>query len=288
MEIDYKEKYMQAMERAKNFIENGDERERTIAESIFAGIMEESEDERIGKALMQNLKERFGTKGNMGEGLDMPDVLDWLEKKVEQKPTQKTEPFEAEHGKYYYCIKDYFCGGRKQASKGDVIQALRGLPIMGLKDASEYFLPANFIKCNSVWGYEDERNLDWLTTVCERIHYKSDPQVSSESALMLKEWLKSLKDRVQHQPQQEWSEEDEKMLQNVLECLKHGWKKLPTDILKYESWLKSLRPQSHWKPTGEQMEYLAKAIATLGDEGNCKTASILNDLRVELKKLREG
>ena len=40
----------------------------------------ESEDEKIRKALMQNLKERFGTKGNMGKGLDMPDVLAWLEK----------------------------------------------------------------------------------------------------------------------------------------------------------------------------------------------------------------
>lgn len=45
----------------------------------------ESEDEKIRKALMQNLKERFGTKGNMGEGLDMPDVLAWLEKQGEQK-----------------------------------------------------------------------------------------------------------------------------------------------------------------------------------------------------------
>ena len=42
--------------------------------------LKESEDERIRKALMQNLQERFGTKGNMGEGLDMPDVLAWLEK----------------------------------------------------------------------------------------------------------------------------------------------------------------------------------------------------------------
>ena len=74
----------------------------------------------------------------------------------EEKPTKEIEPFEAEHGRYYYCIKDYFCGGKKQASKGDVVQALRGLPIMGLKDASEYFLPVNSIKCNSNWSEEDE------------------------------------------------------------------------------------------------------------------------------------
>lgn len=63
---------------------------------------------------------------------------------VEQKP----EPFKAEHGKYYYCIKDYFSGGKKQASKGDVVQALRGLPIMGLDDASEFFLPVNNMHLN--------------------------------------------------------------------------------------------------------------------------------------------
>jgi hypothetical protein len=28
---------------------------------------------------------------------------------------------------------------------------------MGLKDASEYFLPVNFIKCNSAWSEEDEK-----------------------------------------------------------------------------------------------------------------------------------
>ena len=50
-----------------------------------------------------------------------------------------------------------------------------------------------------------------------------------------------------------WSEEDESMLQNILECLKNGWRKLPTDVLKYESWLQSLKdriqPQSkyEWK-----------------------------------------
>lgn len=37
-----------------------------------------------------------------------------------------------------------------------------------------------------------------------------------------------------------WSEEDEEICQNILECLRNGWRKLPTDILKYESWLESI------------------------------------------------
>lgn len=58
---------------------------------------------------------------------------------------------------------------------------------------------------NSSWSEESERNLDWLITVCERIHYKSDPQVSPESALMLREWLKSLR------PQNRWKPSDKQM-----------------------------------------------------------------------------
>lgn len=123
-----------------------------------------------------------------------------------QNHTQEIEPFEAEHGKYYYCIKDYFCGGRKQASKGDVIQALRGLPIMGLKDASEYFLPVNFIKCNSTWGEEDEHRIKdtiyFLDTA--KKHYASTEEL--DACIV---WLQSLQDRVQTQPKQKWNEEDE-------------------------------------------------------------------------------
>ena len=80
------------------------------------------------------------------------DILSWLEKQGEQKSV----PFKAEHGKYYYCIKNYFSGGKKQASKGDVVQALRGLPIMGLDDASEFFLPVNdIIQLNNNINHND-------------------------------------------------------------------------------------------------------------------------------------
>jgi len=125
-----------------------------------------------------------------------------VKKLYKQKPTQGIEPFEAEHGKYYYCIKDYFCNGKKHASKGDVVQALKGLPIMGLKDASEYFLPVNFIKCYSAWSEEDEEQLDRAVYMMEQLDMtKSWDDVYN--------WLKFLKERVQ--PKVEWSEEDEKI-----------------------------------------------------------------------------
>lgn len=151
-------------------------------------------------------------------------------KDAENKPTQEIESFEAEHGKYYYCIKDYFCGGRKQASKGDVVQALRGLPIMSLKDASEYFLPVNNVQKPT------------------------------------------------------WSEEDEKMMQFILKYVNASASNL--DFQNVKMWLKSLKPQPHWKPTDEQMRSLYFAVITYSKKDDYKlTYDSLNSLYDDLKKL---
>lgn len=66
-----------------------------------------------------------------------------------------------EHGHYYYCIKDYYSGGCKRASKGEVVKALRGLDIMGLGvEANEYFLPVKRIVNDEahedIWHSADE------------------------------------------------------------------------------------------------------------------------------------
>ena len=89
-----------------------------------------------------------------------------------------------------------------------------------------------------------------------------------------------------------WSKEDKEIIDYLIDYLESELDSSYTDLdketfTKEINWLKSIRHQATWKPSDEQMEYLAKAIATLGDEGDCKTASILNCLRVELKKLRE-
>ena len=77
--------YDEAIERAKNFIENGDERERTIAESIFAGIMEESEDERIRKEMLQIAKESEDSFYMVMTPNKRERLIAWLEKQCEQK-----------------------------------------------------------------------------------------------------------------------------------------------------------------------------------------------------------
>lgn len=73
-------------------------------------------------------------------------------------------------------------------------------------------------------------------------------------------WLKGICDAKDELEKKKpaWSEEDEEMCQNILECLRNGWRKLPTDILKYESWLKSLRPQPKQEWSEEDERLLSK------------------------------
>ena len=127
------------------------------------------------------------------------------------------------------------------------------------------------------WNEEDE---NILATIIEEGYLKPSER----------QWLKSLKYRVQ--PQQEWSEEDERYFNIVsavicspsVQGIYDYHKVNQTDV---SGWLKEhIKQQSQWKPSDEQMEYLAKAITTLGNEGDNKTSSILYELRTNLKKLK--
>ena len=80
-------------------------------------------------------------------------------------------------------------------------------------------------------------------------------------------WLKSLKDRVIPQSKQEWSEEDERNLQGIIDEIEANKNQAPDyDLATYDrflSWLKSLKPQNHWKPSDEQMRAVIDAWGDL-------------------------
>jgi len=97
-------------------------------------------------------------------------------------------------------------------------------------------------------------------------------------------WLQSLKDRVQPQPKQEWSEEDEKISNALYESI---------DFLSLKSfgfsedevcdWLKSLKAQTHWKPSEKQMKWLKDVIDTV--PMTCRQQLPLESLYNDLKNL---
>ena len=91
------------------------------------------------------------------------------------------------------------------------------------------------------WGEEDKKIVE---TICKEGDLKPSEQ----------RWLKSLPERFNIQPQQEWSDEDELMRTAVIQTLE-TFKGRGTTGMQID-WMKSLRPQSHWKPSEEQMRQL--------------------------------
>ena len=127
-------------------------------------------------------------------------------------PQQECEIEHIEHGKYYYCIKDYYSGGNKRASKGEVVQAFRGMNMMALgAEANEYFIP---VKCivgiKPAWSEEDENHIQHISDFIMR------NRVGDTDAIYRLEqdikWLKSLR------PQNKWKPSDEQ-LNNILDVL---------------------------------------------------------------------
>ena len=105
------------------------------------------------------------------------------------------------------------------------------------------------------------------------------------------DWLLSIKDRVVPQ-QQEWSEEEKgnaDIIVSRLEVDIDYWesrsKRRVDEDKRVINWLKSLRLQSHWKPSDEQITWLYRAADEASKDSRMK--QILNGLLSDLKKLRE-
>ena len=90
------------------------------------------------------------------------------------------------------------------------------------------------------WSEEDETRLNTICGILKGLPLQQN-------------WLKNLKYRVQ--PKQEWSEEDESYLNTTIAYLKDAkeFKKTAENCI---IWLKSLRPQLHWKPSENELEVL--------------------------------
>ena len=96
-------------------------------------------------------------------------------------------------------------------------------------------------------------------------------------------------------PSKEWSDVDKDILFCIINDLKFLRDTISIDpkyavnIIDMEreiTWLKSLKPQSRWKPTGEQMGCLSDAIEHYNSLGY--SAPKLKELLDDLKKIKEG
>ena len=137
------------------------------------------------------------------------------------------------------------------------------------------------IEQKPAWSEEDEKQLNDIIELL--------PDLSNRH-----NWLKSLKDRVQ--PKQEWSEEDEELLRDVSDTYFYNDEDYPEEtykrmLKKVLDWMnkraKSLRSQSTWKPSKEQITVLHDVAAYIDNSIYPDQKDILVNLYLQLKKLME-
>ena len=198
----------------------------------------ESEDERIRKALIGHLKAGVDFVSN---GVTKAECIAWLEKKKEQKP------------------ESCDCSRDEESYTNGIHHVLMNPEAYGLIKQK----PAE-------WSEEDERTLEsflgWLQGSMGEKTYSS--------------WLKSLPERFSLKPKQEWSEEDETMFKWISVRIQehHMSLEYTKQVRNALAWLKSLRPQPHWKPSEEQISALENSTA-LNEEQGAHLYSLLCDLQ---------
>jgi hypothetical protein len=206
--------------------------------------LEESEDEGIKEELKKVLDECLNVRPQIVEETQYIRLIDWLEKQGEQKSAN-----------WFQELED---------------KLANATPKQLAEWKEKYFKeePAE-------WSEEDEAKLKSILFHIEDVENKD-----------VIDWLKSIKDRVQ--PKQEWSEDDEEMFNEIILDLKALKNRDTGEAGKaaYQreiDWLESLRPQSQWKPSEEQLKSLKEVI----DVGHFTSyPNALEILYEQLKKLR--
>ena len=103
--MNYEKKYKEALERAKEVLNNEDV-ERTTMEYLSPEL-KESEDERIREELKHYLEVIRCQTHSDEEYINCNHFLAWLEKQGEQKSVDGGKHLIPQKGEYYVCIKDY-------------------------------------------------------------------------------------------------------------------------------------------------------------------------------------
>jgi hypothetical protein len=131
----------------------------------------------------------------------------------------------------------------------------------------------------SNWSEDDNKHLERILRELENQCQRPSNRPYLEEIESDYDWIISIKDRVLHR--QEWDEEGQVRMNRIISNLKNLKVARNDILLKDIDWLKSIRPQSHWKPSDEQMENLSRAF----NSGTFRT-SLLMSLYQDLRKLR--
>ena len=275
--IDYKEKYEQALERARQFFEKPYlEDSAGIVGYIFPEL-KESEDERIRKALKEYFINSFQNNGVAAIlGVHIKDILSWLEKQ-----SDKDKFIEKELG----CIKGY---------RENAIKRLEELEKQGKQKSEEEEVDNlhNYLygeQKPTEWKQENVEELSEFENAMMHIggsFFGQHAGLNPNNTNAIKEQAEYLLELAQNPA---WSEEDERMYQSIMDDT------VQENQLddKQTEWLRDIKernfaqPQSQWKPSDEQIEALDFAADCIVPDEFCFKRKVLKELLEQLKKLKE-
>lgn len=279
--MNYEERYKQAIKAAKKELHCCGSLNCDAAKQIFRLFPElrESEDEKIRKEIISYIKSSAAVTNK--------DWIAWLEKQGEQKPADKKIRGKDELFDHRYA--QYLIEAMHQTYmiqwKGD-----------NLKEVIDFTGKSkNFDEWFKSWDeYETyvHSHGDIFKLFCiDGSHYEVPVGawiIKTPDGCNIPSRFKFI------QKPAEWSEEDEKMFDKIYSMLwQYGYVSHPdvqlssNDAVKLINWLKSIKPQIHWKPSEEQMyilEWLTTNVLDAGAVGK-KAKEVLSTLIEQLKSL---
>ena len=284
-----------------------------VADEFFAEF-EESEDEKVRKALLELVHDTTGDELWIDYNVHKEEALDWLERQGEHanfrnKIQVGDKVTRNENGALVNLtqLKRVAKPSEKQCEQkleiktaeeslgidSDTYNKIVDECIFGEQKPEEN--KGNIGGISPNWSDDDERMLDYVIGDI----LSADTLIGGKETASYKcDWLKSLKGRVQHQ--QEWSKEDEAcviLLDSICESSEAEYYDHPDSIIRKEivnarNWLKFLkgRVKPQWKPSDEQIKVCKEVYADILSAKGFDLGTVnseLNRLEEDLKKLKE-
>ena len=210
--------------------------------------------ERIRKALLDAFQVIPDKSRNYnGSEFTCQQIMDWLEKQKENLKSADSIPSN--------CASDAKCGDRWQ-------KVTDSLP-----DNGRLVLAQDCLGNTLLARYDGEAN--WEVSVYDNDDYYCRNTITR--------WCEIPSEKQKEQKPAEWSEEDEKMIEQIRRIVFGDGSVKNGEREKIHDWLKSLRPQPHWKPSEEQLNALRKARNTF--DGSSYDYKAIDLLYCQLKEL---
>ena len=295
MSIEEKAKaYDEALERAKKYMAKGYD---VLMPEIFPELRE-SEDERIRKGLIEVVSDIAGSWPFEEHKITKKEALAYLEKQKEYKPTSFNEPYNPDDYKVVMEGNATSLKRKEQKPIEDVVKditknkesAIKFLKSAGIMDdngelaeiyRSEQKPAENGTRAKIISKASNEKQVVLLSESDGNAEIGWDTRSLEDTKKLLEYGIAFINKQLGTKPA-EWSEEDERIIKDAIYALEEvgGY---PCTVKR----LKSLRPQSNWKPSEEQMEELWNVISYVEEPSSnfLGVPELLESLYEQLKKL---